>query len=45
MKDKQGKNNCTLIGTIKNKTANHLYWSPNGRIIILGRFEDDERSV
>ena len=35
MKDKQGKNNCTLIGTIKNKTANHLYWSPNGRIIIL----------
>jgi len=35
MKDKQGNNNCTLIGTIKNKTANHLYWSPNGRIIIL----------
>ena len=35
MKDKQGNNNCTLIGTIKNKTANHLFWSPNGRVIIL----------
>jgi translation initiation factor 3 subunit B len=35
MKDKNGKNNVTLIGTIKNKTANHLFWSPNGRVIIL----------
>lgn len=35
MKDKQGNNNCTLIGTIKNKTANHLFWSPNGRVVIL----------
>merc|ERR1712216_325375 len=35
MKDKQGNNNCTLIGTVKNKTANHLFWSPNGRVVIL----------
>ncbi len=28
-------NKVKLIGTVKNKTANHLYWSPQGRVVVL----------
>mmetsp|Transcript_2751 Transcript_2751/g.4396 ORF Transcript_2751/g.4396 Transcript_2751/m.4396 type:complete len:713 (+) Transcript_2751:120-2258(+) len=28
-------NKVKLIGTIKNKTANHLFWSPAGKVIVL----------
>ena len=28
-------NKVKLIGTVKNKTANHLYWSPRGRVVVL----------
>jgi translation initiation factor 3 subunit B len=36
MIDKESKvNKVKLIGTIKNKTANHLFWSPQGKTIVL----------
>ena len=36
MIDKESKiNKVKLIGTIKNKTANHLFWSPQGKMIVL----------
>ena len=28
-------NKVKLIGTIKNKTANHLFWSPQGKVVVL----------
>ena len=35
MIDKESKiNKVKLIGTIKNKTANHLFWSPQGKPIL-----------
>ena len=36
MKDKEtGKAQVKHLGTIKNKTANHLFWSPKGSVIVL----------
>ena len=36
MIDKESQiNKVKLIGTIKNKTANHLFWSPQGKAIVL----------
>ena len=33
--DASAINKVKLIGTLKNKTANHLFWSPQGKTIVL----------
>jgi translation initiation factor 3 subunit B len=38
-------NKVKLIGTLKNKTANHLFWSPQGGTIVLAGLKDHERPV
>ena len=33
--DQSSTNKVKLLGTIKNKTANHVFWSPRGKVVVL----------